>query len=85
MVGQTVQAKNAKKNLVKSSSALIAEAPTVPEDHCYHLALYHCYSHKGTQIPSKMSVYHNNLGKRYEKELKLTFDQCTAVAHWYAP
>ena len=30
-----------------SSSALIAEAPAVPEDHCYRLALYHCYSHKG--------------------------------------
>ena len=30
--------------LVKSSSALIAEAPTVPEDHCYRLALFHCYS-----------------------------------------
>ena len=58
-----------------SSSALIAEAPAVPEDHCYRLALYHCYSHKGTQIPSRMSVYHNDLGKRYEKELKLTYDQ----------
>ena len=95
-----------------SSSALIAEAPAVPEDHCYRLALYHCYSHKGkyfyypamicfvcifakylvksssalhcsaliseaptvpedhcyshkgTQIPSRIPVYHNNLGKR---------------------
>ena len=47
------------KYLVKSSSALIAEAPTVPEDHCYR------YSHKGTQMPSRMSVYHNNIGKRY--------------------
>ena len=46
--------------LVKSSSASVLEAPTVPEDHCFVLALYHCYpqskvlkfymSHKKTVI-----------------------------------
>ena len=29
-----------------SSSSTMSEAP-VPEDHCYRLALYYCYSHKG--------------------------------------
>ena len=47
-----------------SSSALIAEAPAVPEDHCYRLALYHCYSHKGTQIPKAHCLYLDLNGKR---------------------
>ena len=34
-------------NHSSSESLTSSEAPTVPEDHCYRMALYHCYSHKG--------------------------------------
>ena len=32
-----------------SSSSSQPEAPEAPEDHCYRMALYHCYSHKGNE------------------------------------
>jgi len=32
-----------------SSSSSQPEAPEAPEDHCYRMALYHCYSHKESE------------------------------------
>ena len=58
-----------------SSSALIAEAPAVPEDHCYRLALYHCYSHKGKYF----FISGNDLLCLYFCKISCQILQCTAV------
>lgn len=36
--------------LINHSSSAVKTENAAPEDHCYRLALYHCYSHKGTAI-----------------------------------